>query len=159
MTRLKGLLYHNSRLEKRRTFPQWGTSLMGPINDRLGLEQGGVNSDRLYKLCNNDLLEAHNLKLGANIEGVVISSIGQADDVVLVANSPLNLKCILHLTFQYFARNNVTLVPEKTKLLAWSPLRLNEQTNMMKLECPLAIDNSNIHYSESAEHVDYHTNN
>ena len=26
---------------------------MGPINDKLGVEQGGCNSDRLYKLANN----------------------------------------------------------------------------------------------------------
>ena len=57
----QGLLYLNSRLENRRTFPQWGTQLMGPINDKLGLEQGGVNSDRLYKSCNNSQLnEAQN---------------------------------------------------------------------------------------------------
>ena len=26
---------------------------MGPIVDKLGVEQGGVNSDKIYKLCNN----------------------------------------------------------------------------------------------------------
>ena len=29
----QGLIYINNRMEQRRTFPQWETSLMGPIND------------------------------------------------------------------------------------------------------------------------------
>ena len=53
----QGLLYLDARLANRRTFPQWGKTLMGPIYDTLGLEQGAVNSDRLYKLCNNSQLK------------------------------------------------------------------------------------------------------
>ena len=30
---------------------------MGQINDKRGLEQGAVNSDRFYKLCNNSQLK------------------------------------------------------------------------------------------------------
>ena len=29
---------------------------MGPVNDELGLEQGGLNSSDMYKLYNNELL-------------------------------------------------------------------------------------------------------
>ena len=53
----QGLLYLDARMAHRRTFPQWGTDIMGPISDLLGLEQGAVNSDRLYKLLNNDQLK------------------------------------------------------------------------------------------------------
>ena len=44
----QGLLYLDARMANRRTFPQWGTEIMGPISDLLGLEQGAVNSDSLY---------------------------------------------------------------------------------------------------------------
>ena len=127
---------------------------MGPIHDSLGLEQGGVNSDRLYTLCNNAQLQnASESSLGIDIDGIVISSIGQADDVVLLANSPLNLVCLLHLTTLYCTRNHVTLVPEKTKLLAWSPARQHQSTNLLKLECPVQMDNMPLEFSPSAEHV------
>ena len=127
---------------------------MGPICDRLGLEQGGVNSDRLYKLCNNSLLnEAHQSRLGVDMDdGLVVSSIGQADDVVLLANSALSLNCLLHLTVCYCARNNVSLVPEKTKLLLWLPTKMRDSSDLLKLEC-ISIDDFKISYSLSAEHV------
>ena len=61
---------------------------MGPILDKLGVEQGGINSDRLYKLANNyQLQSAQQSQLGVNIGSSVVSCIGQADDTVLVANS------------------------------------------------------------------------
>ena len=36
-TRDQGLLYLDARMANRRTFPQWGTTLMGPICDKLGV--------------------------------------------------------------------------------------------------------------------------
>ena len=72
---------------------------MGPINDLLGVEQGGVNSDKLYKLCNNVQLDTAQLSnLGIHIGTEVVSSIGQADDTVLIADSLCKQKCLLHLS-------------------------------------------------------------
>ena len=51
-----GLLYIDSRLGHRKTFVEWDKVLMGPIEDSLGIEQGGVNSNKIYKLCNNHQL-------------------------------------------------------------------------------------------------------
>ena len=84
---------------------------------------------------------------------LVISSIGQADDVVLLSNSPLNIRCLLYLTETYCKRYNVDLVPEKTKLLVWSPRTKSHLTEILKLECPILINNKTIEYSSSAEHV------
>ena len=70
------LLYLDSRMANRRTFPQWGTTLLGPICDRLGVEQGAVNSDRLYKLTNNSQLkEAQDSDLGVQLEGALVAAI------------------------------------------------------------------------------------
>ena len=47
---------------------------MGPIHDKLGVEQGGCNSDRLYKLANNkenDLTQASLLVI--DMEGVHVA--------------------------------------------------------------------------------------
>ena len=40
----QALLYLNSRLKCRKTFVEWDKTLMRPIHDKLGVEQGGVNS-------------------------------------------------------------------------------------------------------------------
>ena len=50
---------------------------MGPINDKLGEEQGGCLSDRLYKLTNNEQLStAQESQLGLQVDETTISSIG-----------------------------------------------------------------------------------
>ena len=60
---------------------------MGPIDDHLGLEQGGVNSDKLYINCNNNQLSvAQKSELGVDTGAAVVSAIGQADDTVLLSN-------------------------------------------------------------------------
>ena len=74
---------------------------MGPIHDQLGVEQGGVNSDKLYKLANNCQLKvAQQSCLGAGIGSMVVSSIGLADDSVLLANSVYDLNNLLLLTLE-----------------------------------------------------------
>jgi hypothetical protein len=68
-TKDQGLLYQDKRMENRRTFLQWGTTIMGPILDKRGVEQGPVNSDRIYKLGNNSqLLEAQSSGLGVDLD-------------------------------------------------------------------------------------------
>ena len=47
-SRGEGLIFLDNRLKNRKTFVEWNKTLMGPILDKLGVEQGGVNSDRLY---------------------------------------------------------------------------------------------------------------
>ena len=95
---------------------------MGPIEDSLGVEQGGVNSDKLYKLCNNTQLStAQSSTLGVDLTSNVISSIGLADDTALLSNSLSKLAGLLHLTDEYCKQYHVELVPEKTKLLAFVP--------------------------------------
>ena len=61
---------------------------MGPINDYLGVEQAGVNSDRVYKLCNNSQLSAaQNSELGVDLGPTIVSSIGFEDDAAHVQQS------------------------------------------------------------------------
>ena len=59
----------------------------------------------IYKLCNNSqLLEGQDSGLGVDLDGVYVEDIGQADDVVLLANSPFKLACLLYLTILYCQR-------------------------------------------------------
>ena len=73
--------------------------MMGPIADTLGVEPGGVNSEKIYKLCKNVQLSTSQMSsFGVNLVSNVISSIGLADDTVLLSDSLSKLSGLLHLT-------------------------------------------------------------
>ena len=127
---------------------------MGPIQDLLGVEQGGINSDRLYKLANNFQLNvAQDSKLGVDLGSAIVSCIGQADDSVLLANDIHSLQNLLLLTLEYCEKYSVTLVPEKTKLLAFCPSGSELLVDYAKIISPVNINGSYIPFSDSAEHV------
>ena len=150
----QGLIYLNNRLSSRQTYCEWSKELMGPIQDLLGVEQGGVNSDRLYKLANNCQLKvAQQSMLGVNIGSMVISSVGLADDTGLLANGIHDLHNLLTLTLQYCEEYSVTLVPEKTKLLAFYPPGCELEAEYAKIISPVNINGTYIPFSDSAEHV------
>ena len=117
------LTYINNRLGSRSTAYQWDGKLLGPAKDDTGLEQGGVNSSDLYKLYNNEqLVTTQRSALGVDMKSSVISSVGQADDVVHVANDLDDLHLLAVLTDHYCRKFKVTLVPSKTKRIP--PIRL-----------------------------------
>ena len=149
-----GLLYLDNRLANRFTYCEWDKELMGPIRDLLGVEQGGVNSDRLYKLANNCQIKvAQQSELGVNMGSMVASCIGQADDTALLSNDIFSLQNLLLLTLEYCEKYAVTLVPEKTKLLAFCPPGSESYVDYAKIISPISINGTPISFSDSAEHV------
>ena len=52
----EGLVYLDKRLRNRLTYVEWDRQIMGPIRDTEGVEQGGIPSDRIYRLVNNEEL-------------------------------------------------------------------------------------------------------
>ena len=124
------------------------------VDDKLGVEQGGVNSDWLYKLANNNQLKiTEESGLGVDLGSIVISSIGQPDHTVLLANNIHDLQNLLILTLEYCERFAVTLVPEKTKLLAFSPPNCEMLVKYAKIISPISISGEHINFSDAAEHV------
>ena len=127
---------------------------MGPINDTLGVEQGGVNSDNYYKMINNEQLSSSQASnLGVTIGNITISAIGQADDVVLTSNSIYSLHNLLHITISYCAKYKVDLVPDKTKLQMFLPRSFAPFSEYFSARSFLTIDNQKIPFSDNAEHV------
>ena len=98
------LKFIDNRLTSRATVYQWDGVMMGPSADDTGFEQGGINSSEYYKLYNNEQLITTQLSnLGVNINSCVVSSIGQADDVIHVANTGgqdrIVEKCLFYIDF------------------------------------------------------------
>ena len=145
------LHYINNRLSNRITFLNWKNETMGPIYDEQGVEQGGCNSGDYYKIYNNQLLEL----LQASAQGVelkpglVVSAVGQADDVCLLSNNIHSLFNLLHLASSYCEQHHVQLCVEKTKLLLLSQ-KWKEDIPFFN---PIAMEGVPIPFSDKAEHV------
>ena len=61
--------------------------------------------------------------LEVSLDVAEVSSIGQADDVVLLSNDVMLLNNLLQLTLDYCSSHHVILAPEKTKLMVFSSTR------------------------------------
>ena len=150
------LSFIDNRLANRATVYYWDGIMMGPSKDDTGFEQGGINSSEFYKLYNNEQLEnAQSSKLGIDIKTNVISAIGQADDVVHVANTIDDLRLLVTITEAYCAKYRVKLVPSKTKLLAFATPAKDQlfQVQLAKLLNPVRVDNIPVEFTTEAEHV------
>ena len=148
------LTFIDKRLSSRATVYQWDGETMGPAGDDTGFEQGGINSSDFYKLYNNEqLASSQRSRLGVNIRSSVISSIGQADDVIHAANTIDDLRLLATITENYCKKYRVTLVPSKTKLLVFSNDDHKLQVDLAKLTNPIKIDNVPVKFCQEAEHV------
>ena len=77
----------DQRLKNRKTVCEWNRTLMGPIADECGVEQGGMISSDMYKVYNDEQLNlAQVSNFGVPLGPVTVSGLGQADDVAHVAN-------------------------------------------------------------------------
>ena len=112
----------------------------------------GAGWQDFYKVQNNSQLEtAQDSLLGFDIGGaeeLVVSGIGQADDVLLLSNDIFALLNLLHFTLQYCERNHVTLRADKTKLQVFS-----NKNSEMDAFYARAVYGETINFSDEAEHV------
>jgi hypothetical protein len=88
-----------------------------------------------------------------DMNGVVVSAIGLADDSCLVSDCVFKLQHLLSLTVEYCSKYHVELVPEKTKLLCFSPSTLQSSAYYWKLVSPVSLGSFKIEFSNEAEHV------
>ena len=153
----QGLILIDQGLKQRKAICEWNGQVMGPILDKRGVEQGGKNSSDFYKVQNNSQLEtAQDSLLGFDIGGaeeLVVSGIGQADDVLLLSNDIFALLNLLHFTLQYCERNHVTLRADKTKLQVFSNKNSEMDAFYARAVSPISIDGETINFSDEAEHV------
>ena len=150
----QSLLYLDRRLGNRRTFCDFDRNLMGPILDTRGLEQGGITSSDEYKLYNNEQADvAQSSNLGVTIGNDTVSCISLADDALLVANAPVDLRNLLFLTARYCAKYDVELVPEKMQLIAFHYSHHESEVNLVKQTFELEYAGHDISFTDQALHL------
>ena len=105
-------------------------------------------------MANNEQLRvAQKSRQGLDMDGIFVSAIGQADDSCLVSNCVFKLQNLLQLTVEYCTKYHVELVPEKTKLLCFTPKGMETSSFYWKLVSPVSLGHSKINFTEEAEHV------
>ena len=148
------LVMINNRLANRSTVYEWNKELIGPAPDITGFEQGGINSSDYYKLYNNSQLDtAQRSGLGVDMGSGIVSAIGQADDVILCANSINDMRLLVTLTEKYCKKYRVKLVPSKTKLLGYCKKNQMHLLDLAKLTSQVSIDGHPVQFVTEAEHV------
>ena len=163
-TQDEGLVYLENRLRNRETYIEWDKEILGPIKDTNGLEQGGCASDRLYRLVNNEqLLTAQKSELGVQLGfsvtpywelvNLVLSAVGQADDVGLLSTSMSSLRALLHLTKIYCSKYQVKLVSSKTKLLVFTTKETEMKARVEMAVTPIFIEGEESVPTSQACHV------
>ena len=79
-----------------------------------------------------------------NVGPVQVSSIGQADDVVLLSDDINLLSHLLTLTLDYCEKHHVTLAPEKTKLMVFSAPRHKDLVSNQQAISPISVNGTPI---------------
>ena len=149
----QGLVMIDQRLTHRQTVCEWNKVLMGPIKDQCGVEQGGINSSDFYKIYNNEHLNlAQASEFGVELGPDVISAIGQADDVALLAHDLHALQGLVDLSLYFCKKYCVSLCSDKTKLQVFSK-DLTSQKLLSSCSSSLNLNGDIIEFVDSTEHV------
>ena len=81
------------------------------------------------------------------------ANVGLADDVALLSDDIHKLQCILQLAMDYANEYHVEMVPEKTKLLCFTPRGQDLDTYYWRVVSPISMNGRRIGFSDEAEHV------
>ena len=92
-------------------------------------------------------------QLGLKVGDLHCASVGQADDVPLLSDNIHRLQCILHFAMDYAIEYHVEIVPEKNKLLCYTPSGQTLDTSYWKVVSPISMNGVRISFSQEAEHV------
>ena len=97
------------------------------------MEQGGISSSDFYKIFGKEQLSlAQQSNLGVKMGKNTISSIGQADDTVLISNDLNNLFYLLVLNNYFTEKYLQEISKEKTKLQVFNAPDIHDIPNVSK---------------------------
>ena len=122
----QSILYIANRLSSRKTFLKFNTTVMGPISDSRGVEQGGISSSHLFQLTTDSTIRSLNEPgLGIPIGNTTLAALALADDQVLMANSQQSSQL-------FFSLHTTTTSMSLPKLRSW--LQIPSLLNLLPLQ-------------------------
>ena len=86
-----------------------------------GVMQGSKLGPVLFNVFINDLLnELDNSPIGAQLAGLTISTLGFADDIVLIADNPKDLQQLLLICESWATRNRMSFNSDKCNVMVFN---------------------------------------
>ena len=86
-----------------------------------GVMQGSKLGPILFNIFINDLLnDLHNSSLGAKLGNLIISALGFADDIVLIADNPYKLQKLINICEQWAKINEMTFNIDKCNVMVFN---------------------------------------
>ena len=100
---------------------QVGNFLSSALIINRGVMQGSKLGPILFNIFINDLLnDLNNSSLGARIGNLVISTLGFADDILLIADSPSNLQKLIDICDKWSKVNDMCFNLKKCKVMVFN---------------------------------------
>ena len=151
----QSILYIANRLSSRKTFLKYNTTVMGPIYDSRGIEQGGISSSRLFQLTTDSTIRSLNeSRLGIPIGNNTLAALALADNQVLMANSHQNSQSLIDSAVTLSANYNYQYVPTKTKILVTNPKPLKSSSPpTIPLDSTWSVGGAPVTISSQATHL------
>ncbi len=122
---------------------KWGNSTSSFFYTTNGVRQGGILSPRLFAIYIDDLSTRLNtLNAGCYIDVTCMNHFFYADDICLLAPSPLGLQILLNECNQYGKTHDIMFHPVKSKCMVVKPTGYNLNVPSMYLgEIMLEVTN------------------
>ena len=152
----QSLLYMAHRLTNRLTYVQHGATLMGPIPDKIGVEQGGIPSGKQFGLVTNKEHKVANQSgLGVSIGPVELADVAFADDEIIISTRIDAMQALISIVESMSDHTNLRNVPSKTKVLVINPKPLKRPpfTPIDSRACAFKIGDTYVYPVNEATHV------
>ena len=103
-----------------------GQNLSPEFDILSGVLQGSKLGPILFLIFINDLLEKLNTSnLGATLDNIIISSLGFADDIVLISDCPLKLQSLINICSDWVQENGMEFNTSKCKVMVINRSSIN----------------------------------
>ena len=143
----QSIIYMDHMLTSRRTYLKHQDTVMGPIGDSQGVEQGGIESSNMFQLITDSELKALNAYgLGIPRGDLNLTTLGKAVNQVLLTTSHSRAQSLVNVALKMASTNNLRNIPSKTKILIKNPKPSPTSTT-------LNVDGTDVTASAETKHL------
>ena len=133
--------------EYQKCYVKWGNCKSNMFLTINGVRQGGILSPKLFVFYLNKLsLYLKNLYVGCYIDDICVNHFFYADDMCILAPSPLGLQILLNACYEYGFAHDILFHPVKSKCLVFTPKQYKLSVPCVSLNERVLENSDNVTY-------------